>query len=844
MEKDERLLPLPTVKEIRPINPDYPANYSPLYDEEFGSHQSLREYFAVVYKRLPLIIALTLIVTVLATFYMYRQPSVFEAQTVMIIEPRKPRGVSKDAININFGNDQNYYNTQLKLLQNYDLMREVVMRLNLYRQPNLLNRQSKSIFSTVQNIFSGDKKTSEKESSLPILTDQALDANANQPVLSPEEKELVDSYAGTLLGGVTVEQVEKTNLVNIKVQSTNPEMSQKVADMVAKVFIEQDIQRETQGAKKAYEDLSQSIEDLKTNIAGQESELISYMKNSGLPLAEKGQDLSATRLQEISSQWLTATDQRRQLEARYNAAVQANSRGEGKNIPDLIESKIYQDTVRMNAERKSKLQDRIRDIEKQINDLQAGKAELLVKYTPENPKVIAYDQKIAELQQIKSQTEREVSTTIETDQTKLEKEAISGALISLKSQLDAAFKREAQARDTYLNEVSSANVQGQAQTKLTTLKREIETNRTLLDSYIQQQKQRELEISSSRPDNVKISAEAVLPTAPIGPQRNRNIIIAFLISFAAGIGLAFLLDYLDDSVKSSDDIGRHLGLPTLALIPHLSAAANRRRLLPGKEGAITSTALITLEDNHSAMAEAYRHLRTSLLFSSAGKPPQTILVTSAQPAEGKTTTAINTAITLAQGGAEVVIIDCDLRRPRLHNHFNLENTNGLTNYLSGDRNTNNLLKPYSQLPNLKIVTSGPVPPNPAELLSSNEMKNLLQLLKGKFKHVVVDSPPAISFTDAAILATQVDGVILVALAGKSSVHLLRRFKQRLATVGARIYGVVLNGIKANSTEYGYYGYGYNDYYQPADADDYVTATNGEVIVEEEEEIFPLNQSKN
>jgi capsular exopolysaccharide synthesis family protein len=214
------------------------------------------------------------------------------------------------------------------------------------------------------------------------------------------------------------------------------------------------------------------------------------------------------------------------------------------------------------------------------------------------------------------------------------------------------------------------------------------------------------------------------------------------------------------------------------------------------------------------MAEAYRHLRTSLLFSSAGKPPQTILVTSTQPSEGKTTTAINTAVTLAQAGVDVVLLDCDLRRPRLHQHFSLSNTTGLTNYLSGERNTENLLKSYPGLPNLKVVTSGPIPPNPAELLSSNEMKNLLQFLKGNFKHVVIDSPPAISFTDAAIMATLVDGVVLVAMAGKSSIHLMRRFKHRLANLGARIYGVVLNGIKPSALEYGYYGYGhgYTSYY--------------------------------
>jgi capsular exopolysaccharide synthesis family protein len=213
------------------------------------------------------------------------------------------------------------------------------------------------------------------------------------------------------------------------------------------------------------------------------------------------------------------------------------------------------------------------------------------------------------------------------------------------------------------------------------------------------------------------------------------------------------------------------------------------------------------------MAEAYRHLRTSLLFSSAGQPPRTILVTSSQPAEGKTTTAINTAVTLAQADADVIVIDCDLRRPRVHNYFNLDNSHGLTNYLSGEKDVDRLIRSYPGLPRLKVITSGPIPPNPAELLSSEEMKNLLTSLSGRFRHIIVDSPPAISFTDAAILSTLVDGVVLVAMANKSSLHLMRRFKQRLVTIGARIYGVVLNGIKAGSMEYEYYGAGYYNYYK-------------------------------
>lgn len=828
MEQDQRLTPLPNSSDLQTIPQDYPAGYpSSMYDDEsFENRRSLRQYFAIIYKRLPIIIALVIIVTAAVAFYMYRQPSVYMANTKIILEPRKPKPQSSGPTVINFGgNEQNYYNTQLQLLQSPELMKDVVVALGLQRDANLFGGQSQGFLGGIRSLFSGSKQEAPKTgSSLPTIdTSSSADGTEVKAPLSPEESARASGYAGTLLGGLTVNQQERTNLVNISITSTEPIIAAKAANKLAETFIEQDAEREMMGAKKSYEELSKSIEDLKNNIANQEVELINEMRSSNLPLQEKGADLAASRLQTLSEQWLTAMDDRRKLEARYNSALQANNRGEGMNVPDLYDNTMVQNKVKSNTDSKSKKQDQIREIDKQIQEEESQKAELLVKYTPEYFKVKEKDEKIASLRASKEKAEREVQV-IDRDQKKIEKEAVGGALVALRSQLDSAFKREGQLQESYLGEAARANVQGQALTKLTTLKREIETKRSLLDNYMQAQKTKELEISGSRPDNIRVSVQAETPGAPIGPQRGRNIFIAFLISLAAGIGLSFLMDYLDDSVKTSDDVGRNLGLPTLALIPHYNLTEKRKLgMIPtngnGNGASIGSTALITLDDRKSPMAEAYRHLRTSLLFSSAGKPPQTILVTSSQPSEGKTTTAINTAITLSQADADVVIIDCDLRRPRLHSHFGLENTHGLTNYLSGEDNVDSLLKSYAGVPRLKIITSGPIPPNPAELLSSEEMKSLLRELRRKYKHVIIDSPPAISFTDAAILSTLVDGVVLVAMAGKSSVHLMRRFKQRLGTIGARIYGVVLNGIKANSIEYDYYNSGYYNYYNPSESDD-------------------------
>ncbi len=817
-EKDERLLPMPG-GDIRLAAQDIPTNYSPFYDEDLNQARALREYFLIVYKRLPLILALTILITAVVAFYMYRQPPIYEAQTTMIIEPPKPKAQQKDTgININFGYDFNYYNTQLKLLKNPELLRKVVIRLGLQKDPNLFNQSEKGFLSTLLSAVSGKKAAETKENSLPTVNSSTTPENTDvKQVFSAEEQARIDAYSSILAGGISVDQVPATNLVNIKFTGNNPDLAPRVADMVATVFIDDDLNRSMKGAESTYQDLTKSIQELQITVAEQEAQRLAQMKAANLPLTTgsggKQADFNAERLSTLSGQYLTAEDDRRKIQAEYEAAVAASKRGEiwaavGKD------NEAIQNARNENLKRKTDLEKRLEEFDKKINEANEKKRILLAKYTEEWKEVKQIDSQLKELQSQRTALDKEITQKIANDKTTLEKGAEREVLTRLQTQLASAQRRESELKSAYFAAVGISGQQGQAETQLTTLTSTIETNRSLLNTYISRQKEMELMINSERPNNLTISSPAMKPMGPVGPQRNRNIFIAFFLSLGIGVGLAFLLDYLDDSIKNSEDVGKYLGLATLALIPHQHIGMKKKRgAVAGKTGAISSTALVSIDDTRSAMAEAYRHLRTSLLFSSAGKPPQSILITSSQPSEGKTTTAINTAITLAQSGADVVIIDCDLRRPRLQNHFNLENTSGLTNYLSGEKNIDKLLKPFGDLPKLKIITSGPIPPNPTELLSSNEMKNLMLYLRGNFDHIIIDSPPAISFTDAAIIATLVDGVVMVAMAGKSSIHLIRRFKQRLNTIGVRIFGVVLNGLKPDSFEYGDYGYGYNYTYE-------------------------------
>jgi succinoglycan biosynthesis transport protein ExoP len=319
-------------------------------------------------------------------------------------------------------------------------------------------------------------------------------------------------------------------------------------------------------------------------------------------------------------------------------------------------------------------------------------------------------------------------------------------------------------------------------------------------------------VLAGKPNNISIVDYGLAPDAPVGPNRGRTVILAFMLSIGFAVGVALFLEYLDDTVHSTEEVERVLHLPALAVIPSVGASA-RRPVLPGINALQKQNGngnahgeLLTNIDGRSPLAESYRHLRTSVLLSTAGRAPKSLLVTSSLPGEGKTTTAVNTAISLAQTGASVVIIDADMRRPRLQSIFDLNMGQGLSSVLSTDVSEAEMLAMVvsDEATGLDVLSSGPIPPNPAELLGSDQMRRLMAALQARYTHVIVDSPPISSFTDGVLISTMVDGVLLVVHGGKSSRHIVRRSKQLLNDVGAKVLGVVLNNVNLQSHDYYYY----------------------------------------
>jgi polysaccharide biosynthesis transport protein len=359
------------------------------------------------------------------------------------------------------------------------------------------------------------------------------------------------------------------------------------------------------------------------------------------------------------------------------------------------------------------------------------------------------------------------------------------------------------------------------------LKREAEANKVLYDGLLT--KLREAGVSAGlRSSNIRIVDPAMVPSAPSRPAKARNVALAIVVGLVGGIGLALIREYMDNTVKTPDDIETLARLPSLAVVPQFEAtegngAGGRQKLLPGysSNGHGKRMELVAQHLPKSQMSEAFRALRTSLLLSRADHPPQVILVTSALPREGKTTAAANLAVTLAQLGDKTIVVDADLRKPGIGRLLNMSGGNyaGLSSYLAGASSLDLVIVPHPTIPNLAAIPTGPLPPNPADLLSSHKVAEMIAELRKKFKFIVIDSPPVMAATDAVILSVLSDGVLLVVRSGETPKEAFTRTRDLLVSVKCNILGVVLNAVTSRSTDY-YYSYRYYPYsygYGPQEA---------------------------
>lgn len=739
---------------------DYGYSYG--YGERAEGQINLRELWRKVRKRKWLILVIAVIVTSVVTINSYRHKSTYRASATIEIGKDLTTLVKTGDVVVQADNSDSP-KSQMLVLKSRPLVEDVVTSLKLYQNPKFLDVTSrKSVLEAVGTILG--------KLPVPRLGELRSEAPATPGPATPPDAAGLKPYVDALAANLVIEPVPETRALVLSFTHTDPNLAAEVANGAAKNFIAQNFESKTERFTKNSEWLDSTTRKLQAKVEQAEEALAKHSQENNIFTTDPKDTFATDKLARLQDQVMRAETDRILKQSLYEEV----KRGRAAQLPEAF------------ADAKAGA------LEVKLNELATQAAELDVKFGPDNPRVRQVRQQMAAIEQQIGKSRSVLEEKLKADYERVVREEQS---------LRAALERAK----------SEAVRQNQANIQFNILKQDVDTAKSLYTEFLQKTSQAEV-LKAEQHNNVKLIEPAQVPGWPVGPQRLRAIITALFLSLVAGVGVALFLDYLDNTIKTVEDVARYAQLPALSVIPAISSPASRM-LRAGKDAPrsingnghkkLKAAQLVALETRSSA-AEAYRVLRTSVLLSAAGNPPKTILVTSGQPGEGKTTTVINTAISLAQLGATVLIIDCDLRRPSVHNIFGIDQTRGLSTYLSRSIELERLIHKLP-IPNLYLLPCGPIPPNPAELISSDRMKRMLQQLGERYDHILIDSPPLMNVTDPVILSTMVDGVMLVVHGGKSSRDMVRRAKHELAGVGAKMFGVVLNNVDLRRE-------GYDDYY--------------------------------
>jgi polysaccharide biosynthesis transport protein len=767
-----------TAKETSGLRPRYPGyGYGDGYGKEEGKIH-LRELWRTVRKRKWLIVTIVFVITTLVTIEMYRTKNTYQATTMIEVGKDNTSVARAGALYID-DYDPFYMvtiKTKMLMIQSRSLLEDVVIEKRLDRNPRFFETGEKnSIWEALKTMggkFGGSDKA-EKNDEMAIV-ETSLDPDA--------ERELREGCIRMLQANLTVEPIRETKALRVSYSHTDPKLASEICNAIAEAFL----RRNFEGKTKKFTDTKVFLEDstlkLKARLEKAEKDLADYTRDHSFFSTDgKETTLTTAQLADMHNQLMRAEADRRTKQNLYEEVKKGNV----KSLPGEFADLVYKTSPKLGA------------LQRELEELETDYAGLSDKYGPDHPKI----------------TENQKKRKKVTDQ-------LTAATTALEAKIRTDYERaerDEQMIKTRLGQARGEAIQqNQDAIKLNILKQEVETAKSLYQDFLQKTNQAEVQVKEQS-NNLHVIEPAPEKAPMVGPRRMFTILAAFMLSLAAGVGLAFFLDYLDNTIKTVDDVSRYTQLPALSVIP--AGTINMPRRLSGKnkkaimgqskEAIAQAGNQLAALDTRSSAAEAYRVLRTSVLLSAAGQPPKRILITSGQPGEGKTTTVINTAISLAQLGASVLVIDCDLRRPTTHKVLGVDHMQGLSTYLSRDVEIDDVIQKL-QIANLSLLPCGPIPPNPAELIASDRMKALLDTLSERYDHILIDSPPLINVTDPVILSTMVDGVILVVHGGKSTRDVVRRARQELTSVGAKIFGVVLNNVDLKRE--GYDNYYYYRYY--------------------------------
>ncbi|HEY1421896.1 MAG TPA: polysaccharide biosynthesis tyrosine autokinase [Candidatus Acidoferrum sp.] len=589
---------------------------------------------------------------------------------------------------------------------------------------------------------------------------------------------------GAFLGSLSVKRVPQSRLLDVSFESTDPQLAAEILNAHIQNYMEENFRSRYDTTAKATVWLTDQLSELKVQVQNSEDARLAYERQHQIWELDDKQNITTQRLTDLNKEVTDAQSERMRKEALYEFAKAGNL----DVVPQLRENTALTDLLRKHAE------------------LYTQYLDALNQYGPNFPKVQRIQAQLKENDGLMDNEKRNI-------------------LEALGNDYNAARQREGLLNEALNEQKGEVNVMSQSLVEYNILKRQAEANKTMYDGLLTKLKEANIQ-AGLKSSNIRVVDPAMVPSTPARPAKARNIALSLLVGLVGGIGLALLREYLDNTVKTPDDVENLARLPSLAVVPAFgneNGIARRSKLLGGasSNGHDKRIELVAQHLPKSQMSEAFRALRTALLLSQADHPPQVILVTSALPREGKTTAAANLAVTLAQLGDRTLLIDADLRKPGVGRLLNMTDGKyaGLSSYLAGVSSLDLVTVPHSVIPNLVAIPTGPLPPNPADLLSSHKLADALQQLRSQYKFIVIDSPPIMAATDAVILSVLADGVLLVVRSGETPKEAFTRARDLLNSVKCNLLGVVLNAVDSSAPDY-YYSYRYYPYsygYGPQEA---------------------------
>lgn len=737
---------------------------------------NLRDYWRVLVKHRWIVITSLLVVVTTVAIYSLTMIPVYRATTQILIEKNNPNVLSVQELVVMDPSGTDFYQTQYKILESRSIAQEVIKRLGLAQHPEFKPKEKKQ-----ENFISGFIKLLNLDKLLGFKDPEKKQENQQEKQPYSEESSSLaaapiddSAIVNPFLNKLKIEPIRNSRLVKINFESSSPNLAAQVSNTLAQAYIDWNLGLRLKTQQNVSNFLDEQVKEARRKLDATEQALQQYREKYGVAaLSAKGgkglegeHDISRLKLMQVNTQFVESTKLRIEAEILYKNALETlKTPKKAESLPEVI------------------INPAILAIKDQEVRLLRERAEKSEKFGPKHPTMVSLNQEIENLEKKKLEEVRNI-------------------VDAMKTRYEVALSQERSLQKALMQSQDETISRDRIAIQYQVLQQEAESNRVLYDMLLKRHKETNV-TEENRTINIHVVDQAVVPKAPVKPQVKMNILLAIVVGLFLGIGLAFFMEYIDNTIKTPDDLKRYFNLPYLGPIPHFEIENPKP----------PQSDLIVLNDPKSSASESYRGIRTGILFSTTGGSPRSLLVTSADAKEGKTITCSNLAITMAQAGQKILIIDCDMHRPRFHKLFNLENERGLSNILIGERDWREV-KITARIANLEVITSGPIPPNPADLFESDRMRDLIKEVTQEYDCVLFDSAPIGAVTDPVILSRLVEGVIMVVKVGQTAREHVSNALRVLKDVQARVLGAVLNDIDTGKD--GYYYYYYHHYYYYAE----------------------------